>query len=161
MIKTVEGDILLTKAQVIAHGVAPNDDFKHGLALSLREKWPAMYKDFRHFCQSRHPKPGTLWSWGGADSTHIINLFTQDGDISHKGCQPGPATLPHVTHCLKALRQEVEKQGFKSLALPALATGVGGLEWSKVEPLIHEYLKPLAIPVYIYATYRAGVAAHE
>jgi O-acetyl-ADP-ribose deacetylase (regulator of RNase III) len=47
MIKEVAGDILLSKAGAIAHGVAPHDDFKQGLALSLREHWPGMYKDFR------------------------------------------------------------------------------------------------------------------
>ncbi len=38
MIHDVSGDILLSSAQVIAHGVAPNDLFHSGLALSLREK---------------------------------------------------------------------------------------------------------------------------
>lgn len=37
MIKEVSGDLLLTRAQVIAHGVAPNDPFHTGLALQLRE----------------------------------------------------------------------------------------------------------------------------
>ncbi|MEM7168043.1 MAG: hypothetical protein AAF581_21500 [Planctomycetota bacterium] len=37
MIHKVAGDVLLTKAQVIAHGVAPNDNFGQGLALALRE----------------------------------------------------------------------------------------------------------------------------
>ena len=31
MIKEVSGDLLLTKAQVIAHGVAPNDPFHSGV----------------------------------------------------------------------------------------------------------------------------------
>lgn len=54
MIQEVTGDILRTRAQAIAHGVAPNDDFHTGLALSLREHAPALYKDFRHYCQSTH-----------------------------------------------------------------------------------------------------------
>ncbi len=43
MIHEVAGDILLTKAQAVAHGVAPNDHFDSGLALALREQcrsWP-------------------------------------------------------------------------------------------------------------------------
>ncbi|MFO1427950.1 MAG: hypothetical protein U1F11_13460 [Steroidobacteraceae bacterium] len=51
MIHEVTGDILLTKAQTIAHGISPNDHFSQGLALSLRERWPAMHKDFRHYCR--------------------------------------------------------------------------------------------------------------
>ncbi len=37
MIQEVEGDILLTKAGAVAHGVAPHDNFANGLALKLRE----------------------------------------------------------------------------------------------------------------------------
>lgn len=40
MIYEVSGDILLSEARAIAHGVAPNDNFATGLALSLREHWP-------------------------------------------------------------------------------------------------------------------------
>ena len=61
MITEVQGDILLSKAAAIAHGVAPNDHFDSGLALSLRERWPAMVKDFRHYCQTSHPKSGEIW----------------------------------------------------------------------------------------------------
>ena len=46
------GDILMSRDQAIAHGVGPHDNFAQGLALSLRERWPAMYKDFRHYCRS-------------------------------------------------------------------------------------------------------------
>ena len=54
MIHEVSGDILLTKAQGIAHGIAPNDHFGQGLALALREKWPMMAKDFRHYANQSH-----------------------------------------------------------------------------------------------------------
>lgn len=58
MITRASGDILLTEAQAIAHGTAPNDHFNQGLALALRERFPAMAKDFRHFCHQEHPRPG-------------------------------------------------------------------------------------------------------
>ncbi|MGV2462925.1 UNVERIFIED_CONTAM: Appr-1-p processing protein, partial [Pseudomonas aeruginosa] len=48
MIREVEGDILLSGAQVIAHGIAPQDHFDSGLALALRERWPSMVRDYRH-----------------------------------------------------------------------------------------------------------------
>ena len=148
MISEVSGDILLSKAQVIAHGIAPNDPFKQGLALQLRENWPAMYKDFRHFCQSKHPKPGTAWSWMGADGKLICNLFTQDAAY-HPGEKPGRATLQHVGHALKELRHQIDKEGFTSIALPRIATGVGGLQWDDVKPLISQNLGNLAIPVIV------------
>jgi O-acetyl-ADP-ribose deacetylase (regulator of RNase III) len=160
MIKQVTGDILLSKAHAIAHGIAPHDDFKQGLALSLREQWPGMYKDFRHYCQTYNPKPGTLWSWKGPGSPIIISLFTQEPAEDHRG-MPGKATIPHLNHVLQALKKELHVQQIASLALPRLATGVGGLSWEAVKPLIEQTLGDAGIPVYVYASYKKGIAAAE
>jgi O-acetyl-ADP-ribose deacetylase (regulator of RNase III) len=160
MLHYVSGDILLSKAQAIAHGVAPNDPFSTGLALSLREHWPAMYKDFRHFCQTTHPKPGSAWTWGGAGGPRVVNLFTQEAAHDH-GAKPGKATVEHVNHALRDLRQVMESERFSSLALPRLATGVGGLSWEEVSPLITRHLGDLKVPVYVYVSFQKGVAASE
>lgn len=159
MLKEVMGDILLTKAELVAHGVAPNDGHANGLALSLRQQWPAMYKDFRHYCQTVTPKTGELWAWAGAGGVRIVSLFTQDQAPSH-GANPRKATIENVNHCLKALAKFIEGEKIKSVALPRLATGVGGLDWKDVKPLIEKHLGHLAIPVYVYVTYQPGVQAN-
>ena len=146
MIRYVTGDLLKSKAAAIAHGVAPNDSFNQGLAHALREAWPAMYKDFRHYCQTEHPKSGGVWTWGGVDGVRMIALFTQEAAYDH-GSKPGKATTAHVNHALKALAAEVRKEGFKSLAVPRFATGVGGLDWNDVKPLVEHHLADLDIPV--------------
>lgn len=160
MIHYVTGDILLSKAQAIAHGVAPNDPFSSGLALSLREHWPAMYKDFRHYCQTTHPKSGQSWTWGGAEGARIISLFTQEAAFEH-GAKPGKASIENVNHALRELRRVMEAEKFSSLALPRLATGVGGLNWEDVSPLIEKHLGDLPVPVYVYNTYQKGIEANE
>ena len=53
MIIEVEGDILLSKAQAIAHGVAANDPMSQGLAKSLHEWMPSMHKDFHRWCHKQ------------------------------------------------------------------------------------------------------------
>ena len=160
MMKEVTGDILLSKAQAIAHGVAPHDDFKQGLALSLREQWPGMYKDFRHYCQTYNPKPGTVWSWKGPGSPIIINLFTQEPADDHHS-RPGKATISYLNHALQALKKELRSQQVTSLALPRLATGVGGLTWEEVKPLIEQTLGDADLPVYVYTVFKRSVAAAE
>ncbi len=82
MIHEVAGDILLTKAQAVAHGVAPNDHFDSGLALALRENWPAMAKDFRHYAHQTHPKPGELWVWGGVGGVAQLSREQRIGEES-------------------------------------------------------------------------------
>jgi O-acetyl-ADP-ribose deacetylase (regulator of RNase III) len=160
MIQEVSGDIILSKANLIAHGVAPNDDHATGLAHALREHAPSMYKDFRHYCKTQHPKAGSLWAWVGADGRRIVSLFTQEAAY-HPGERPGRATVANVNHSLHELRQFIERENVTSIALPKLATGVGGLSWDDVRPAIEKHLGSLHIPVIVYATYHAGQAAGE
>jgi O-acetyl-ADP-ribose deacetylase (regulator of RNase III) len=160
MIHELNGDILFSSAKVIAQGVAPNDDFHHGLALQLRERMPAMYKDFRHHCQTTHPKSGGLWTWMSSDGRFVVNLFTQDAAYDH-GSKPGHATLSHVNHALHALRGFVEKEKVSSIALPRLACGINGLDWNDVRPLIDKQLGDLGITVYLYTHYQKGIKATE
>ena len=160
MLKEVTGDILLSNAHAIAHGIAPHDDFKQGLALSLRQQWPGMYKDFRHYCQTYNPKPGSLWAWKGPGSPIILSLFTQEPAEDRRG-KPGNATVPYLNHALQALKKELKTQQVSSLALPRLATGVGGLSWEEVKPLIAQTLGDADIPVYVYSTFKKGAVADE
>ena len=159
MIQEVSGDILLSKAEVLAHGVAPGDHFDQGLALAIRERWPAMVKDFRHYCHQSSPKPGEVWSWAGPQ-VHIVNLFTQDPAPS-PGALAGKAQLKYVRSCLEKLAHLAEAEKFRSLALPKLATGVGKLEWSEVKALISEKLGSLPLPIFVYAKYVPGEKAEE
>ncbi len=161
MIHYVSGDILLSKAAVIVHGVAPNDHMDHGLALGLREQWPAMTKDFRHWCHNQNPKPGTIWAWSGADGSRIVSLLTQEPAEGARGGHPGKAKLEYVRHSLRELGKFLGKEKIGSVAIPKLATGVGGLDWNAVKPLIEEQLGQAGIPVYVYEEYHSGVAAPE
>lgn len=159
MIKEVKGDILLSNAEAIAHGVAPFDHFDSGLALSLRQEWPAMYNDFKHFCHAHNPASGTAWIWSGPGGKRIINLLTQDTPDGHKHSgHPGKATASNVKHAVEALAKLIHKEGIKSIALPRLATGVGGLDWEEVKPLIYNALGESDVEVYLYTTYAKGVA---
>lgn len=159
MIHQVSGDILLTKTSAIAHGISPNDSFDQGLARALREKWPMMHKDYRHYAHQAHPRPGEIWEWGGF-GVRIFNLLTQEGNFDHGG-KPGRATVANVNHCLRRLRHALEVQKLKGIALPRLATGVGGLAWTDVLPLIESHLGDLQTPVFVYSQYQGGVQAVE
>jgi O-acetyl-ADP-ribose deacetylase (regulator of RNase III) len=75
---------------------------------------------------------------------------------------PGKASLHNVNHPLKALARLIaEEMLTNSLALPRLATGVGGLDCAKVRPLIEKHLETLEIFVIIYTAYRNGLRFDE
>jgi O-acetyl-ADP-ribose deacetylase (regulator of RNase III) len=165
VIREIEGDILLSRAQAIAHGIAPHDHFDTGLALALRERWPSMVRDYRHAIHSRPLEPGEIWVWSGVDADGsargIVNLLTQGMLHGGPAGKPGKATLENVGRALKALARLVREESIRSVALPRLATGVGGLAWSDVKPLVQQYLGDLDVPVLVYEVYRPGVQADE
>jgi O-acetyl-ADP-ribose deacetylase (regulator of RNase III) len=160
MIYEVEGDILHTGAAAIAHGVAANDPMKQGLAAALHERYPAMHKDFHHWCRQQHPKLGSAWIWSGAGNVRIINLLTQEGGYEH-GSKPQKASVTSVNHALRALRKIIADENLPSIALPRLATGVGGLAWNDVRPLIESQLGDVAAAIYVYREYVPGKKATE
>jgi O-acetyl-ADP-ribose deacetylase (regulator of RNase III) len=160
VIHEVEGDILLSSAEAIAHGIAANDPMNQGLAAALHADFPAMHKDFHHWCHVHHPKLGSAWLWSGAGGVRVINLLTQEGGYEH-GSKPGKATVGSVNHALRSLKNILAKEGIGSVALPRLATGVGGLAWSDVRPLIHSQLADTSATVYVYAEYVPGKKASE
>lgn len=160
MMKEVTGDILLTNSEAFAHGVAVNDDFKNGLCLELRERYPSLYKDFRHFCKTHSPKVGDVWAWKGVDTPVIYSMFTQEAP-PYEGAHPGRATLSSVNHALKNLVKELNKEKIKSVAITKLATGVGGLEWNDVKKEIDRDLSHYEGKVSLYTLYKKGVRAEE
>ena len=46
MIYEVEGDIMLTRAQVIVHNVATRDPMTRGVARTLAKRYPAMVEAY-------------------------------------------------------------------------------------------------------------------
>lgn len=160
MIEFVAGDILKSKAEAIGHGIAPNDHFNQGLALSLREQWPSLYKDFRHYCHTQKASEGDLWAWKGAGGPTIFSLFTQQAPESQEG-HPGRASESNVNASLKNLAREVKKAKLKSLALPKIATGVGGLSWEIVKPLILKHFKDSDVKICVYEKYQKDLPATE
>jgi O-acetyl-ADP-ribose deacetylase (regulator of RNase III) len=160
MIHEVAGDILETTAEAIVQGVAANDPMKQGLAAALHERYQAMHKDFHHWCRQQHPKLGSAWIWSGPGGVRVINLITQDGGYEH-GSKPQRASVSTVNHALRSLRKLLADEGIASAALPRLATGVGGLDWAEVRPLVESQLGDIAADVYVYSEYVPGQKAAE
>jgi O-acetyl-ADP-ribose deacetylase (regulator of RNase III) len=78
-----------------------------------------------------------------------------------KAARPVKARPEDVNHALRELARLVREEGIKSLALPRLATGVGGLNWADVKPLVQQHLSELGVPVLVYEVYHKDQKANE
>jgi O-acetyl-ADP-ribose deacetylase (regulator of RNase III) len=90
----------------------------------------------------------------------VISLLTQEGGYEH-GSKPSGASPSSVNHALHALKKLIADEGLESVALPRLATGVGGLDWSVVRPLIRSQLGDVDAEIYVYARYVPDKKAAE
>jgi hypothetical protein len=86
--------------------------------------------------------------------------ITQEGGYE-QGSKPAKATTTSVNHALRALKKLIADEGLKSVALPRLATGVGGLDWGDVQPLVRNQLGDAAADIYVYQRYVPGKQAEE
>jgi O-acetyl-ADP-ribose deacetylase (regulator of RNase III) len=159
VIREVTGDLLLSKADIMAHGVAPADELDTGLGASMREAFPEMFAAFRDYCRALHPMPGDAWTWSGQGKNgpaRIVCLFTQQQALG-KGQKPGPATLEAVKHALYNLKKAAKKVNARSVAIPMIGTGAGGLAWKDVKPVVEKQLGDLEIDVLVYTNVQKGV----
>lgn len=69
--------------------------------------------------------------------------------------------MESVRHSLKELAHWLATENIQSLALPRLATGVGGLDWATVQPLVAQALEAYPGKVYVYTTFHKDVAGAE
>lgn len=160
MIYQVEGDILLSTAHAIVHGVSANDRMNHGLSKTLHEHFPAMHKAFHQWCHQQHPKVGEVWIWNGLKDKLIVNLIIKEGGYNNTPTHT-KVTTPDIRHALHALKKRAIKDKISSIALPRLATSTGGLEWEEVLPIIEHELAEMDIPIYVYSTFIPQQRAKE
>ena len=160
MLYEVQGDILMTRAAVIAQGVAVNDSMTSGLARKLQERFPVMREEFQAWCEATNPEPGEVWLWGSADKQRVVNLITHTaGDPELK--RQGRPTKIAVHRSLRALKVLALEERLPSIAIPKLGGGFGGLDWMEVRGMMYSQLGELLIPLFVYVTELDGMLASE
>lgn len=112
-----------------------------GLAKIFKDKFPDMFADYKKRCKKKAVKLGEPYLW--KSSPDILNFPT-------KYHWRNPSSLSDIKEGLDFLAANAERWGIRSLAIPALGCGLGGLQWKEVLPLIEATLGPLQIPIKIY-----------
>jgi len=139
MINIKQGDILRADTEALVNTVNCVGIMGRGIALQFKKAFPENFEAYIKICKEKKLHPGMVCTYklhnlGGPK--YIINFPT-------KRHWRGQSKLEEIEAGLKALVQEVRKLGIKSISIPPLGCGLGGLPWQTVRRLMEEILSVL------------------
>lgn len=133
MIEITAGNLLHADAQALVNAVNCVGVMGKGIALQFKQAYPELAKAYEKACARGEVEPGRMHIWRtGEELTgprFIINFPT-------KRHWRGRSRYEDIEIGLKALVGDVERLGIRSIAVPPLGCGNGGLAWSKVRAMI-------------------------
>lgn len=159
MIQSKVGDILKADVEAIINTVNCVGVMGKGIALQFKLKYPENYQFYKVTCDQGRMLVGKVLTFKCLSSSNpkfIINFPT-------KRHWKGKSSLEDIKKGLVSLIDEVRQRQIKSLAIPALGSGLGGLDWGQVKPLIVEAFSSLPeVDVWLYEPhYSPSVQAME
>jgi len=151
MIKYVTGNLFDAQTEALVNTVNTVGVMGKGIALQFKKKYPYNYKVYRDACKAGTFKTGQVLVVKEGDlltQKLIINFPT-------KAHWRSPSRYEYITTGLTALKVEIAKCNIKSIAIPPLGCGNGGLEWDKVKGLIEESLSDVDCDIIVYTPNKA------
>lgn len=132
------GDILKADADAIVNTVNCVGIMGRGIALQFKNAYPANFKAYKAACDMEQVQPGRMFVFetGKFTPRFIINFPT-------KRHWKGKSRIEDIEAGLISLAKEIEFRDIKSVAIPPLGAGLGGLEWGEVLPRIRAALRDI------------------
>lgn len=136
MITYTTGDLLASKAEALVNAVNTVGVMGKGIALQFKQQFPEMYKLYKSAADRKELQVGKVQvvPVQAAGSVKYILNFPP------KQHWRFPSKIEWVREGLVDLREQIIRYDIKSVALPPLGCGNGGLEWAAVKPLIEQAL---------------------
>jgi O-acetyl-ADP-ribose deacetylase (regulator of RNase III) len=130
-----KGDILRAEAEALVNTVNCVGVMGRGVALQFKNAFPTNFKAYAAACKAGEVQPGRMFVFetGQLAPKYIINFPT-------KRHWKGKSRIEDIESGLSALVEEIRHRKIKSIALPPLGAGLGGLQWRQVRPLIEDAL---------------------
>lgn len=139
MIEYTTGNLLDADAEALVNTVNTVGVMGKGIALMFKEAFPENFKKYEAACKSEQVQVGHMFVTG-RDSVFgprwIINFPT-------KKHWRQPTKLDWIKEGLDDLVSVIQDKKIKSIALPPLGCGNGGLDWTDVRPVIDSKLRAL------------------
>lgn len=146
-IELTTGNILKADAEAIVNTVNCVGIMGRGIALQFKKAFPANFRAYALACDEGEVQPGRMFVFDTGAFTnprYIINFPT-------KRHWKGKSRIEDIESGLIAMAREVRERGIKSIAIPPLGSGLGGLDWNEVRPLIEAALRDVPdLDVLIY-----------
>jgi O-acetyl-ADP-ribose deacetylase (regulator of RNase III) len=147
MIEFTTGDILESHAEALVNTVNCVGVMGRGIALQFKEQFPANFDAYAKACEREEVQPGRMFVFVTGRMTgpkFIVNFPT-------KRHWRGNSRIEDVELGLIALRNEIQKRRIRSIAIPPLGAGLGGLDWKQVRPRIEQTLGTLGdVDIVVY-----------
>ncbi|MFC3170427.1 type II toxin-antitoxin system antitoxin DNA ADP-ribosyl glycohydrolase DarG [Paracoccus fontiphilus] len=138
-VKFKNGDMFAEPVEALVNTVNCVGVMGKGVAHEFKVRWPDNYKEYKTLCARKGLRPGQMFTFqnmhmfGSTGPRYLVNFPTKDH-------WKAKSKISYVEDGLDALATEIERLGIKSIAMPPLGCGNGGLDWSEVKPLIMQKL---------------------
>jgi O-acetyl-ADP-ribose deacetylase (regulator of RNase III) len=139
MIRDTTGDLLGDSVEAIVNTVNTEGVMGKGIALQFKNRYPANYEAYRAACKRGEVQLGSMFVFDTgalAGPRYIINFPT-------KGHWRSNSKLVDVQVGLGDLVRVIDELNIRSIAVPPLGCGLGGLDWNEVRPMIVSALDPI------------------
>ncbi len=147
MIEFKSGDILKDPAEALVNTVNCVGVMGRGIALQFKNAYPQNFKAYAAACHQGAVQPGHMFVFETGQLTsprYIINFPT-------KRHWRGKSRMEDIETGLQDLVAVLQTKGIRSVAIPPLGSGLGGLVWAEVKMRIEAALLPLAdVRVMVY-----------
>lgn len=157
MIQFAEGNLLNAHVDALVNTVNTQGVMGKGIALQFKQAFPAVYERYSRACAEGLVKLGHM---------HVVDLGGLVGgprwviNFPTKGHWRSKSRLADIESGLADLVRVVQALGIKSIAIPPLGCGNGGLEWADVLPMIRRAFNPLgSVEVKVYPPSGSPAAA--
>jgi O-acetyl-ADP-ribose deacetylase (regulator of RNase III) len=154
MIEFTTGDILRADAEALVNTVNCVGIMGRGVALQFKNAFPDNFKAYAAACLREEVQPGKMFVFetGQLSPKYIINFPT-------KRHWKGKSRIEDIDSGLKALAEEICNRRIRSIAIPPLGSGLGGLDWANVRPRIEAALREFNdLKIVVYEPNSAPVA---
>ncbi|MDP1698289.1 MAG: macro domain-containing protein [Xanthomonadaceae bacterium] len=141
MLRFTTGNLLHAEADAVVNTVNTVGVMGKGIALAFKDTYPENFNAYEAACRAGEVRVGRMF----VTENHSLHRPRWIINFPTKQHWRNPSKLEWIRTGLADLRRVVLDLGIRSLALPPLGCGNGGLEWDDVRPLIEAVLGDLHV----------------